>query len=463
MPAGRTVWRGISSRLYEKGIYPKIWLGDPAHDEYAKNSYKDCLVLDFYTMHKHIVGKSDNFKVMTDLLNDKYFHVLKDQVYKMMDRQDDFGVFGRLEREAFFYSLFFYFHSIVTEKKIDVLVASEGPHSPASMVLYGVCKILGLKTYHLEQNSITPIAHVSKDFYGDKIKVEHHYDMSKHKKVISDYVRMISDDIPSPYYMEIQKNFDKKSKGANFKFKKYFFKPAKNFIFKRDKEYGYNVYRRSFFHDNHTPLLCENFINSRKKELLSEYKLAVRQFNLKEQYIYIPLHYEPEKTSNPDGGDFYNVYDMISYLRSFVPNHIKIVLKEHYSQSTTKLYGYRGRSPLFYKAINSLNNVQFVDVATPSSELIKHCIFVATQTGSAALEASLMRKRSLVFGAPWFLGIPNIYFYKDSDSFENFIKSDIFDKESVEKNLLSYISDYTIPACVNPSGESDFRKNLVHI
>lgn len=460
MPAGRKVWRDVAKAFHAKSIKPKIWLGDPVHDEYAKNNYRDCLVLDFYQINMVITKEKNNLKLKGEVLEDKCFYMLKDQVYKMMDRQDEFGMFGRLEREAFFYSLFFYFYALVIEKNIKILVASEGPHSPASMLLYGVCKILGVKTYHLDQNSITPIAHVSKDFYGSKVELVRNcnYDLSEHEKNIKDYVESIVDLIPLPYYMKIQKEYDSKTNKRSFKFNKYFLRPVKRFVLNRNKDDGYSVFGRDFYKDNRKPFLHEHRVDRRKKSLIDMYRSAITEVDLEKKFVYVPLHYEPEKTSNPDGGCFYNAYDMIMWLRSFVPNDILIVLKEHYSQFTNKLYGYRGRSPLFYSSISTLNNVFFVDTSIPSSELISKSVFIATQTGTSALEAALMQKKSLVFGSPWFLGAPNIYKYNHFDCFESLCSEVVNDKESVEKYLLSFVNNYAIPACINPSGESGFKK-----
>lgn len=86
MPAGRMVWQDVSKKFYEKSMYPKIWLGDPVHDEYAKHNYKDCLVLDFYGMHKVISKEKSKLNLAFNFSADKYFYMLKDQVYKMMDR-----------------------------------------------------------------------------------------------------------------------------------------------------------------------------------------------------------------------------------------------------------------------------------------------------------------------------------------------------------------------------------------
>lgn len=458
MPAGLNIWRKVAERFNDKLMQPKIWLGDPVHDDFAKEKYKDCLVLDFNEVHKVINFERSDFKLTPSFLDDKYFYMLKDQVYKMMDRQDDFGVFGRLEREAFFYSLFYYFHTIVREKKIDLLVSSEGPHSPAGMILYGVCKILDINTYHLAQGLIAPVAHICKDFHGEILEANSGYNFSKHQQLVSDYIGLISDDIPRPHYMEIQRRYDKKSKGINFRIKKYLIKPVKNYVFRREKVYGYNIYRRSFFNDNHRPLLYENFVDSRKKVLLSEYESVLGFLELDEAFVFVPLQYEPERTSNPDGGSFYNVYDMIMWLRDFLPNSIKIIIKEHPSQFSEKMHGYRGRSPLFYRAIMSLNNVFFVDMKVPSSELINKSIFVATQTGTAALEAALMGRKSLVFGAPWFLGVPNIYIYEKIESFDSFMDYEIFDKKHIKDFFDYYISTYALPVCINPSGQSYFVK-----
>lgn len=459
MPAGRKVWREVARKFHEKSITPKIWLGDPVHDEYARVNYSDCLVLDFYTMNKVIIAGRYNIKLKKEVLEDKFFYTLKDQVYKMMDRQDDFGVYGRLEREAFFYSLFFYFYAIVIEKNIRLLVASEGPHSPASMILYGVCRILGIKTYHLDQNSITPVAHISRDFYGGKVKLakERNYDLSEHESNIRSYIKSITDVIPIPYYMKTQKEFDRKSDGVLFKVNKFVFKPIKRQFFKKSRVDGYAIYSKDFFKSNRRPFFYEYRVANRKNNLLYMYKSSVTEVDLDSKFVYLPLHYEPEKTSNPDGGGFYNAYDMIMWLRSFVPKDVSIVIKEHYSQFTNKLYGYRGRSPLFYKAISTLDNVYFVSLSTPSNELISKSIFIATQTGTSALEAALMQKHSLVFGSPWFLGAPNVYKYNHFDCFERLCNKATAEKESVEKYLISFVNDYTIPACINPSGESGFK------
>ena len=68
----------------------------------------------------------------------------------------------------------------------------------------------------------------------------------------------------------------------------------------------------------------------------------------------------------------------------------------------------RGRSPLFYKLLKNINGLKIVDIDTNSIELTKNALFIATITGTAALEASILGKKALTFGSTWFPNCPNV-------------------------------------------------------
>lgn len=457
MPAGSSVWINVIKEFESLGFNPKLWFGDPKHDDFAKKNYPDCKVFDFYFTHKNIFLKSDDFIIDPEVFKSKFFFTLKDQVYKLMDRQDDLGVYSRLDREAIFYSVFCFFYSEIIERQIEVAVVAEGPHSPVSMIIYGICSILNIPSYHLSQNSIVPLVHISKDLYGSKIKRlnssnDFNYDIFL--RLVEEYIDSISDEIPKPLYMQVQDENNKISIINDTK--SYLIKPFLTSIGFLNRNTGYSINRSNFFDSNRTSF-SHNLKTIFKKNLLYiKYAEVVQELNLEEDFVFVPLHYEPERTSNPDGGHYYNVYDMLVALRSFVPKNIKIIIKEHPSQFTKTLHGHRGRSALFYKSILTLPNTQFAKLDIPSSVLIKKSIFLATQTGTAALEASILGKKSLIFGSPWFTGVPNTYVYNNI-SFEELIKEDSSSKAEVKEYILEYILNYTLPACVNPSGTHYFK------
>ena len=108
-------------------------------------------------------------------------------------------------------------------------------------------------------------------------------------------------------------------------------------------------------------IISRLFIKSiRKRNLFKSYKNAVQKINLKNEYVYFPLHYEPEKTTNPDGGFFHDQFLALVYLRKFIPDSMDIVIKEHPSQFFSNMHGSKGRSPLFYSLIKNIKNVMML-------------------------------------------------------------------------------------------------------
>lgn len=464
MPAGQEVWLDIAKKFNENGLTPKLWIGDSRYDSFAKSEFPECEILNFSQTHKSICLKVHSFDLDTEILFSQDFFRLKDQVYKFMDRQDDLGIYTRLDREAFFYHLFCYLYNKINNNNISLAIVAEGPHSPASMIIYGICKILNIRTYHLAQNSLVPLAHIATDLYGSKLTnldKLNNYNYKEHLSLIEHYIDSIKEEIPTPLYMQIQSDNNR----VNIKkdLKKYLLLPAYRSLlysyndFSKKTGADYSIYKTDFYKSNRPSLLHDIKIAKKKASLKAEYSKISVSPDFKQDYVFVPLHYEPERTSNPDGGHFYNVYDMLVALRSYVPEEIKIILKEHPSQFTKDLHGHRGRSSLFYKSILSLPNVEFANIDTSSSILIRNSIFVATQTGTAALEAAITGKKSLIFGTPWFLGTPNLYEYNSIPFFE-LIKKEVASRLQVKEYILNYATKYTLPVCVNPSGYEYYKK-----
>ncbi|MDH6007888.1 hypothetical protein, partial [Vibrio splendidus] len=177
-------------------------------------------------------------------------------------------------------------------------------------------------------------------------------------------------------------------------------------------------------------------------------------------YVYYPLHYEPERTSNPDGGLFYQPYDSLMALRKFIPSHIPIYIKEHYSQFTRMLPGYRGKSPYLYTVLAALPNVYLVAPNTKSETLVQNALFTASQTGTACLEAACFEKKAILMGDTWFSQTPNVHHFNDLTSFENLTAMPVVSRKKVLESMIRWIDNKAIPGCVNPSSEEYFRQKF---
>lgn len=458
----------LSKELLKYNAKPVLWIGytNTRHIFKAKDDYPDCIFLDYWRFNKgtSFFSKSGVYAPSLEVMQSIEFFELKDKTIKMMDRQDDLGRFRRLEREALFYSLFFFFYSKVQELKVDLLISAHSPHLPAPMVLYGVCKMLGVNTVHVRESAISPLTYLATDFYGGSLRVSGKVDKTLHSDLICEYIDSFSEESGygkvEPKYMKDIK--ERESGGESIK---------------RDDERGSFCYNEisegADFQDlpsykvpykalsidylNDAPWVFDKTGSAKKlksqvRELqVFEYTNISTEVDLEQNFVYFPLHYEPEKTSNPDGGRFYNSYEAIVAVRSVVPVDVPIFLKEHFTQFSTSLNGYLGRSPYFYKSVKSLPNVHFVDIGTDSLSLIKKSLFTVSQTGTACLEAACSGGKGVVLGDVWFSSFCNIYRFEDIKSFDDLMEKDVFSADEVKESACNWVRDYAIPGCITGS------------
>jgi hypothetical protein len=152
---------------------------------------------------------------------------------------------------------------------------------------------------------------------------------------------------------------------------------------------------------------------------LSEKARALRRFSSvyeslaspvpRKPYVLVALHYQPERTTNPEGGVFDDQLLLIRLLAANVPPEWTVCVKEHSSQFRHVLSGQHHRSVEFYKGIAELSNVQLLPLTVLGAEVMMGAQAVATVTGTIGFEAVLKRKPVLIFGAAWYAGCPNVY------------------------------------------------------
>ena len=83
------------------------------------------------------------------------------------------------------------------------------------------------------------------------------------------------------------------------------------------------------------------------------------------------------------------------------------------------------------KLVKNLNGLYLVNTKFNISELILKSQFVATITGSVALESAALGKICLTFGSTWYKGCPNVISWNDNLTFEKIINHKIQSKEEI--------------------------------
>lgn len=457
-------WFTLAKSLHEQGIAtPVLWLGDDRHYANARRTFGDAVVrmLDFVHRPYDIPRVDYNGEFSQFFLSADYLDA-KDICLKMMDRLDLNGTFSRIDREVYFHKLTIWALKFFSDTRPDALLMIEKPHSHAQYLICRIAQYLNIPTAHFKDCALFPVnflqlrdgSFIKKDWAMEATLAE------AFNAKIDDYVAKLSALSNTqgsflPFYM-IAHRKNSKHVMRIIRFIRGGFKPllrdaASDLkLYCSSKYQPINPYKASFI----TRLMTRY---RRKGNLRKANAREAEEALPSGKFVYFPLHYEPERTTNPDGEAFHDQLKALVALRAFLPPDIAIVVKEHPSQFLVADRGSRGRSPLFYALVKELHGVRFIGAAMNSMDVIRRCEAVATITGSVAVEAALMGKRVIVFGKPWFQGCPNTFQWEKIISYEDYCASPLQPPSSIAVFLKALIADYGIPMVNNASQLNAYR------
>lgn len=119
---------------------------------------------------------------------------------------------------------------------------------------------------------------------------------------------------------------------------------------------------------------------------------------LESDYIYYPLHLEPESATLMQSEHFTNQLAFIEQISKNMPAGYKLLVKEHIPAMGVRPIG-------FYDRIRSLPDVHLLTPFDDSFELIKHAQLVCVLAGTVGWEAMMLGIPLLVIGTAQFMGI----------------------------------------------------------
>jgi len=330
-----------------------------------------------------------------------------------------------------------YWYNVLQHLKPDVVLFPDVPHIGYNYVLYQLAKMLQIKTVISKRTSPIPDRVL---FYEDftnlkelkaeigRIAQEEHHTKNIDGTVL-DFMKQVnnitSDKIPAQY---------KKFTGFSGKEKEVEFLPRLSSLKRNIVEHKFTkVVTGYVWMLLHKRDVCA--IQRQKRSGLQakignienramcrrfrkEYRcLQVDKPDLSVPYIYVPLHRQPEGTTNPMGGIFDDQILMIDILRSCLPDGWNLYIKEHPTQWKFPL-AHLGRFKGYYTYIASHGNVKLVPTNIPGFDLIDNCRGVATVTGTTGLEAVMKGKPALAFGYPIYMYCEGVLRVRDTKTCE---------------------------------------------
>jgi len=419
---------------------PCLWIGDDSHYNSAINEFGNQYVKKLSEL-RYFAGDEIDISYKGELaeflLTDQYFFT-KDICLKMMDRLDDTGSMSRLDREVWYHNVVIWTLKHFQEFRPDFLLMSEAPHNHAQYAIFEICKFLEVPI--LKFTSLLPVPILLPHHLTDSgyVKLNYAHPSQTLNNLYENLTLYISNRITEltgkdPVDPKHLRQLQEKSSSLSFFFSEFKREFKNNFRFlKYPKTWFINKYK------SENPLglwyfLVQLIVLKRRSNLYHEMKKEIiKEPDLDSlEYVYYPLHYEPERTTNPDGGIFQDQLINLLLLRKFLPESIKIVVKEHPSQFLKARTGYRGRSPLFYRQVRNIKGLVLVDDKFSSISLIKGSIAVATISGTVGFEAACMGKQCILFGEAWFNGMPNVFNFHSFDNYEDFNNEPISDVKEI--------------------------------
>jgi hypothetical protein len=379
-----------------------------------------------------------------------------EQIFNRMCDCIDFNSrqFSGIERRRYFQELLRYYLTVLNQN-IDLIFFTDNPHSPHDVVFSMLCERKNIPIKILRESNIRGRYFIQDGLFGklnlklksnELIDVPLLRDLPEDVKKFESSVARTSYSLPSNigfrrnhkiaykkplfYYAwlgngayfnfiakllkvnfifwHLNKGFIKKILGLNYQ-------PLRSEMDDALKIKTKNYFDNKFtFIDNKMILIKGNLYKKYIRWIYSkiESKEPINKI-LNQKFIYFPLHYQPEATTYPYGRLYIDQLLALELLSISVPSDVKILLKEHPDTfNISGLAWVRGafsRDPDFYSRISKFKNVIVCPLNIDSFELIDKSLFVATITGTTAIEASFRSKGSIVFGCAWFSDFEGIF------------------------------------------------------
>ncbi|WP_319475397.1 hypothetical protein [Marispirochaeta aestuarii] len=347
------------------------------------------------------------------------------EFYTMINRHDLDGSFTYEDRKRLYYLQLNYWINVIKRLDIKLLILSETPHSLSHYIIYMLCKKMGIPTLMLSYTTIPGTLYAKESIES----VPHIPIKSNNKeyldKILNRNVDKLSSDNEKPWYMLKQERLFFRAGVViwlqalvyiiPYLLEKLYLKKRKiysQFYKKKGKLFESSDYTRGEF------VIKRIDLRRRQKKLKKAYRSISIEPDLNKKYIYFPLHFQPERSSCPEGSVYTDQQILIQMIADRLPPDTYLYVKEHPSQYMMTR-GPLGRRPSFYTDIRTISKVILVDDFISSNLLIKNSIAVVTLTGTAGLEALLRGKPALVFGYAWYRHLPGTYYIQGPEDLDS--------------------------------------------
>jgi len=154
--------------------------------------------------------------------------------------------------------------------------------------------------------------------------------------------------------------------------------------------------------------------------------------DLNENFVFFPLHFEPEFALSLFAPFFTDQIYLIKQIAKSLPLTYKLYVKEH-----PGMVEYRPRK--YYQEIKKIPNVRLINAKISGFEIIPKAKLITTITGTAGWEGLLLGKPVITFGEIFYNRLSSVKRCKNIDELPGLIRERLNNFSYDETELLNYL------------------------
>lgn len=334
------------------------------------------------------------------------------------------------DRKHTYYNMLQYWHGIMKKHKPEVIIFPVIPHSVYNYIIYQLARDWGIKTMMFDNPELPDNLLFYTDWQEGDISLQKAIQDNQGKNFsLTD----LSHDLQEYYKPHIENQPEASPALA---------------VYLRKRFTGFNKVKRKIeviaicFKNGILLKRTVNYlIKQFKPNLKKEYRTIQTEPDFSKSFVYVPLHFQPERTICPQGDVFVDQILMVETISSALPRNWLVYVKEHPVQWWLRCgINYScNRYPGYYRRLAKIKNVRLLPVDTDSFTLINKSQAVATVTGTAGWEAMLRRKPAIIFGYPWYRDCPGLLRVDSADGCREAFKKIIEGFRPDHQQIINYL------------------------
>lgn len=316
-----------------------------------------------------------------------------------------------------------FWNDFILKKKISLFLSSNIPHEGFDYIIYGLLKIYGVKTIMMYTLPVIPNKVVTINYLFDLdyplICLEEEYSAFKLDSKVVELTELRED---FRNYFDVLSNeelssFTRADLTNSFILKKIyqlFLSPLTFLKGLQTLKKHYNVNIFLLFLKLSRDFVSMFLLDIHNSLLNNYYKKLCSDPDYSGNYFYFPLNYQPEASTNPLAGNYYDLTLIAEELSFLMPEDYILYIKEHPRLSPI-------RTKDFYKKLSKIKNIRFIDSKISPIKLVKNSKAIITTTGSVGIESIINLKPVMMFGSRVYQYSEGIYKINSRDDIVNFI------------------------------------------